>query len=90
MKKTAFSKKDALLEHLLQGHPITVLESMILFGIPSLNRELAGFKKQGWLIERKKIPFARCIARINNFAHLTPPKNLNTQDLEISEWWISR
>ena len=90
MSSKAFSKKDALLEHLLKGHPITVMESTVLFGIASLNRELARFKRAGWIVKRRTIPFARAIKRVNQFATLVPPENLDIQSMKLSEWWISQ
>jgi len=90
MSKKSFSRKDALLEHLLQGHPITVLESMILFGIPNLTVELTRFRKRGWVVKRRSVPFARIIARVNRHATLSPPDNLDIQSMQLTEWWISQ
>ena len=90
MNNKGFSKKDALLEHLLEGHAITVLESIVLFGIPSLNRELARFKTSGWIVKRQTVPFARVVKRANQFATRAPPENLDIQNMKLSEWWISQ
>ena len=90
MSDKGFSKKDALLEHLLNGHPITVMESIVLFGVPSLTKELACFKRAGWIVKRKTVPFARAVKRINQFATLVPPESLDVQSMRLSEWWISQ
>jgi hypothetical protein len=90
MSDKGFSKKDALLEHLLNGHPITVMESIVLFGVPSLTKEIADFKRSGWIVKRQTVPFARVVKRVNQFATLVPPDSLDVQSMKLSEWWISQ
>ena len=40
----------ALREHMLEGHPVTLLESMLLFGVQNPNAEFTRMKNDGYVV----------------------------------------
>lgn len=82
---------NAAREHLLSGKPLTRLEALVLFGLsnlPELVYEMR--KKQGFIVESRKVSYARAMVRINEYAVLKPPPNLPIRDIMFTEYWISK
>ncbi len=77
-------------EHLLTGHPITQLECIVLFGVPSLTKVISDMRKEGYVIESKRVPFVAALRRINESATLEPPGNLPIKEVALTEYWLSR
>lgn len=77
-------------EHLLSGHPITLLESIALFGVPGLTGEICRLRKEGYVIKTKRIPFVAALRRINESATLVPPQNLPIRAVALTEYRLSR
>lgn len=77
-------------EHLLTGHPITQLECIVLFGVPSLTKVISDMRRDGYVIKSKRVPFVAALRRINESATLTPPKNLPVKEVTLTEYWLSR
>lgn len=90
MTKIAQSFVDAAKDHLLQGHPITRLEALIFFGVSNLPEVVYELKKQGFIIQKKSVPFAKAVARVNLQAKLEPPANLPIKDIQLTEYWVSK
>lgn len=90
MNTDTFSKKDALLQHLLEGNTITQLEGIVVFGIPQITREMARFRRNGWVVKRKKVTYAKALANVNRYAQVEVPKNLDTKNITLTEYWISQ
>lgn len=88
MMKAKYSAVDALKEHLLSGHRITAFEANALFGVQSPTREISQLRKQGFLVKKQSVPFARVVRRINEFCTFSPPTNLPVMELRATEWWI--
>ena len=86
--KKKYSAVDALKEHLLAGNKITVLEAQALFGVQNLYEGIALLRRQGFLINKQKIPMARIIRRMNQFCAFAPPKDLPVIEIKATEWWI--
>jgi hypothetical protein len=88
------SKKTNLVlgvkEHLLTGNPITHLECIVLFGVPSLTKVISDMRKEGYVIASRRIPFVAALRRINEFAVLEPPKNLPVKEVALTEYQLSR
>lgn len=80
----------ALREHMLEGHRVSLLEAILLFGVQGPNAELARMKKSGFLIKSRKVPMAKIIRRINEYAICKVPENLPYQEIQLTEYWISR
>lgn len=74
-------------EHLLTGHPITQLECIVLFGVPSLTKVISDMRKEGYKIESKRVPFVAALRRINECATLTPPPNLPVKEVALTEYY---
>ena len=88
MYSSEFKPRVAMLEHLLAGHEITLLESQILFGEQALNNALTRFRRQGFIIKKRKVPLAKAITRANKYCELTAPKDLPIREISITEYLI--
>lgn len=77
-------------EHLASGKPLTRLEAIVLYGVSNLTALIAHMKDDGWSIQKRNVPYARAVVRINEYATLQPPKNLPTRDIQLVEYWISK
>ena len=86
MKK--ISSKDALLAHLINGHSVSQLEAMLLFGVQCPVADIYRMKNDGYLIGKQKVAMAKVIARINNFASVVPPAALPVKEILVTEYWI--
>ena len=76
-------------EHLLEGHPITQLECIVLFGVPSLTKVISDMRRDGYVIKSKRVPFVAALRRINESAVLEPPKNLPVKEVVLTEYRLS-
>ena len=79
----------ALREHMLAGHRISLLEAILLFGVQGPNAELGRLKKDGYIINSQRVPMAKIIRRINEYAQCTPPPDLPHREIFLTEYWIS-
>ena len=77
-------------EHLLDGNPITRLEAIVLFGVPNLPDVIKDMRKKGWIVQSRKVPYARAVRRVNEYAALTPPPNLPISEIKLTEYWVSK
>lgn len=75
---------------MLEGHHVSLLEALLIFGVQSLNAELGRLKKDGYLIKDNRVPMAAIIRRINEYAICKPPENLPFREIIMTEYWISR
>jgi hypothetical protein len=78
----------AVKEHIAAGNPITTLESIVLFGVPSLTKVISDMRKEGWVIQSRLTPYATAVARVNRHATLQPPSNLPVREVQLTEYWI--
>lgn len=85
-----FQPSLALREHMLEGHHVSLLEALLIFGVQSLNAELGRLKKDGFLIKDNKVSMAAIIRRINEYTACKPPENLPFREIVMTEYWISR
>jgi len=85
-----FQPSVALREHMLEGHRVSLLEAILIFGVQSLNAELARLKKDGFLIRSEKVSMAKVLRRTNEYASCRPPDNLPFKEIVMTEYWISR
>ena len=79
----------ALKEHFIQGNRVTQLEAILLFGVQTLRRRITDYKKQGHLVKSEKVPMAKVLTRINKYIVCTPPKELPTREIVVTEYWFS-
>jgi hypothetical protein len=85
-----FQASLALREHMLEGHRVSLLEAILVFGVQSLNAELARLKKDGFFIKDEKVSMAKVLRRANEYAVCRPPDNLPFKEIVMTEYWISR
>lgn len=90
MKNLRSQTELAAKEHLVSGAPITRLEALALFGLSDLTRLISRMRKDGWVIESRRVPFATATKRINQFAIFQPPKNLPTREINLTEYWVNK
>ena len=90
MKSEKYGLALAAREHLASGQPITRLEALILFGVANLADIVKQMRRQGWIIESRKVPFAAAAKRVNEHAVLKPPPNLPVREIVLTEYWVSK
>ena len=90
MKKMKHGMVLAIKEHLLEGKPVTQLDAIVLFGIPSLTKVISDMRKDGWIVESQKVAYVKALSRVNKYASLIPPNNLPTKEVFLTEYWINR
>tara|TARA_Y100001960_G_C14377704_1_gene682282 strand:+ start:70 stop:342 length:273 start_codon:yes stop_codon:yes gene_type:complete len=90
MKKYKHGNILGIKEHLLLGKPITRLEAMLLYGISDLTKPISQIRREGWIIKSRKLPYARAVKRVNEYAVCKPPKNLPTHEIQVIEYWLSK
>ncbi|RYG97604.1 MAG: hypothetical protein EON58_09345 [Alphaproteobacteria bacterium] len=85
-----FQPALALREHMLEGHRVSLLEALLVFGVQNLNAELARLKKDGFLVKSEMVSMAKVVRRANEFANCQPPSALPFREIVMTEYWISR
>lgn len=84
------SRVLAAREHLLSGNLLTRLEAIVLFGVPDLTKIISDLRHEGYTVERRNVPYAAVLARVNKHAVLQPPPNLPVKEIVLTEYWVSR
>lgn len=90
MKTSRVGLVLAVREHLAEGHPITHLDALTLFGVPSLTKVISDLRREGWIVKSRAVPYLSAVARINKSAVFTPPSNLPVADIYLTEYWVSK
>jgi hypothetical protein len=85
-----FQSSLALREHMLEGHRVSILEAILIFGVQNLNAELARLKKDGFLVRSEKVSMAKILRRTNEYAVCKPPSNLPFKEIVVTEYWVGR
>ena len=80
----------AMLDHMLEGNSISLLEAMALLGVCNPAAELTKFRKQGFVIKSRQVNMARIVRRINEYAIFKLPHNLPYKEIQMMEYWIER
>jgi hypothetical protein len=83
-----YSPADALKTFLLEGHAISKIEAMLLFGVQSPQREIARLKNMGFVIGTQRVPMIKILARLNKYAVCQSPSNLPVREILMTEYWI--
>jgi hypothetical protein len=83
-----FSGKQALLEHMLAGHRVSLLEAILLFGVQAPNAEFTRIKRQNFIVRSEKVPMARILVRIKKYTNCEAPSDLPTREILMTEYWI--
>jgi len=90
MSTNRFGVALALKEYLAAGSPITRLEALIYFGVPSLTSNISKMRQEGWMVCSRKINYKKVLLRINKVAVLKAPKNLPINEIEMTEYWLQK
>jgi hypothetical protein len=90
MTTPTYQPAMALREHMLDGHRISLLEAMLLFGVKNPNAELARMKRDGFLIKSERAPMAKILRRVNEHTLCKVPAALPYKEIHMREYWISR
>ncbi len=85
-----YKAASALREHMLEGHPVTLLEAMLLFGVQNPNAEFSRIKKDGFLVGSRPAPMAKVIRRINEYTVCKVPEGLPYKEIQLTEYWIKK
>lgn len=88
MKQIKFKPSDALKEHLLSGGKTSILEAQVMFGVSSFSAEIGRLRRAGFILQRKNVPIAKVVRRINQVCTLQLPDNLPAREIMVSEYWI--
>lgn len=80
----------ALREHMLEGHKVSLLEAILIFGVQAPNAEFARMKKAGFLIKSQRTSMAKIIRRINEYTVCKVPKGLPYAEIHMTEYWVSK
>lgn len=80
----------ALREHMLEGHRVSLLEAILLFGVQGPNAEIGRMKKDGFLIKNQKVPMAKIITRLNKYVNCSVPDALPYREIQMMEYWVSK
>ena len=89
MKSYRYGLSLAAREHLAAGQPLTRLEGLILYGVQNLTAVVSDMRRQGWVINSSRVPYAKPLNRIQKFAQLQPPKNLPISEIQVTEYQVS-
>lgn len=80
----------AVREHIASGRPITRLEAMIFYGVANLPDVIKEMRREGWIVQSRRIAYAAAVVRVNEHAVLQPPRNLPTREILLTEYWVDR
>lgn len=80
----------AVREHLADGLPLTRLEAITLFGVSNLTTIISSLRREGWQIESQLIPYARAVVRLNKQITFSPPENLPTREILLTEYRLQK
>ena len=85
-----FPSSMAMLDHLLEGHPISLIEAMNMFGVCNPAAELTKLRKQGWIIQSQRVKMTKIIVRMNKYMVIKPPSQLPHKECLMMEYCISK
>ena len=81
---------NAMLDFMLEGNVVSLLEMMSMFGVCNPAAELTKIRKDGWIVESRRVPMTKIMVRMNKFMQFTPPKQLPHKECLMMEYWISK
>lgn len=90
MKNHKHGIKLMVAEHLSSGEPLTQIEALLVYGVQHLKTEVARLRREGWNIKSRKVTFIEAVRRVNKHASYTPPKNLPTKEIILTDYWLSK
>ena len=85
-----YGNSEELLEYMLDGGTVSILEAILYFGVQSPNRAFTQFKRKGFIVKKKSVSMAKVMVRLNKNIKCNTPKNLPIRDIIMSEYYISK
>jgi len=76
----------ALKEHIASGNPVTRLEALVFFGVANLPDTIANLRKDGWVITKTTVSFAKAVNRINKHMVFKAPRDLPIREIQLTEY----
>ena len=90
MTNVKYGSKVALREHIFSGSPVNQLDSLLIYGVQHLSREVARLRAEGEIVNKRKIPYIKAVRQVNNYLTFSPPKDLPIEQIMLTEYWISK
>ncbi len=81
---------SALKDHLLKNHRVSQLDALILFGVQRLPGLINSMRKEGFIVQTERISMIKVIVRLNKYCSVTPPKNLPTKEVFVTDYWVAK
>lgn len=81
---------DAMKDHLLEGNVLSLLEAMAMFGVCNPAAELTKMRRDGYIIESRRVPMTKIVVRMNKSMVMQPPKQLPHKECLMMEYWVQR
>jgi len=88
--KNGFPSSAAMLEHMLEGNLISLIEAMNMFGVCNPAAVLTKLRKDGFIIHSQRVPMTKIIVRMNKYMVMKPPADLPHRECLMMEYWISK
>jgi hypothetical protein len=85
-----FPSSSAMLEHMLEGNLISLLEAMNMFGVCNPAAVLTKLRRDGHIIHSRRVTMTKIMVRMNKFMVMKPPADLPHKECLMMEYWISR
>ena len=90
MDKQQDNYSIAVKDHLLDGGRLTRLEALVLFGTANLPALITNIRRSGFTVKTRQVSYALALRRINQLAHLTPPKDLPVREIFFTEYRVEK
>ena len=90
MTQMKYGAKLALREHMYSGAPVNKLDALLMYGVQNLTAEVTRLRSEGEVVQTRTIPYAKAVRQINESLTFKPPKNLPTDQIMLTEYWISK
>lgn len=88
MSKQKNSGITAIRDYMVDGHPITRVEALVIFGVPDLTKVVSDLRAEAYTVERGAITFAGAIVRMRGIAVVQPPADLAVREIMLTEYRV--
>ena len=77
----------ALEQAILNGQPVTRLDSIAVFGVSDLTALIGRIRKKGFIIHSRKITLRQAYRQTRQFICYQPPKQLPLDEIYVTQYW---
>ena len=85
-----FPSSVAMLDHMLEGNLISLIEAMNMFGVCNPAAVLTKLRKDGFIIHSQRVSMTKIMVRMNKYMVMKPPSQLPHKECLMMEYWISK